>query len=46
MGQTHLEKLHPPKKTPLEMNINKTHSNKQPNTTPEDDQRNGRKRLV
>ena len=33
------------KKNTLQTNINKIHSNKQPNTTPEDDQQNGRKRL-
>ena len=29
----------------IDINKKKTHTNKQPNTTPDDDQRNGRKRL-
>ena len=33
------------KKTQLQININKTHNDKQSDAAPEDDQRNGRKRL-
>ena len=44
MSQSHLLKKQNKKKT-LQININKTHSNKQPNTTSEDEQQNSEKHL-